>query len=111
MEITSTNPANAAGAATGVRSADKSKEDAKLKAACKDMESVFLNMLLTQMRRSVPKNGLLPRSSQQDIMQSMLDTELTKNMSQAGGTGLAEMLYRQLSVTVNNTTNKGQAPK
>lgn len=83
----------------------KRKEDAKLKAACKDMEAVFLNMMLTQMRATVPKGNLIGESSGEKIMQSLLDTELTKNMSQAGGIGLADMLYRQLS----KSTVKGQA--
>lgn len=83
----------------------KRKEDAKLKTACKDMEAVFLNMMLTQMRATVPKGNLLGESSGEKIIQSLLDTELTKNMSQAGGIGLADMLYRQLS----KSTVKGQA--
>ena len=61
---------------------------------------MFLNMLLTTMRASVPKTGLTGEDSQgEEIMQSMLDQELSKNMSQAGGIGLADMMYRQLSMT------------
>jgi flagellar protein FlgJ len=87
------------------------KEDAKLKAACADMEAVFLNILLQQMRRTVPKTGLLgEKSSQQEIMRSLLDSEMAKNMANAGGTGLANMLYRQLTSS-NNRTNKDQAPR
>jgi peptidoglycan hydrolase FlgJ len=73
------------------------KEDAKLRAACKGFEALFLNMLLTEMRKTVPKDELTGDSMPQDIMQSMMDTEMTGKMSQAGGTGLADMLYRQLS--------------
>lgn len=80
-------------------------EDAKLKAACQGMEAVFLNMMLTRMRDTVPKDGLLGNSKEEQMLTSMLDTELTKNMAQAGGMGLADMLYRQLS----KTTVKGQA--
>jgi flagellar protein FlgJ len=32
-------------------------------------------------------------------MQSMLDTELTKNMANAGGIGIANMIYKQLSMS------------
>lgn len=87
--------------------ADKSAEDAKLKAACKDMEAVFLNLMLSKMRATVPKSDLLGNRSQEDMMTSLLDTELTKNMSQAGGMGLADMLYRQLS----KPTVKSQAAR
>lgn len=75
----------------------KRREDAKLKTACQEMEAVFLNIMLTQMRASVPKTNLMGGISQEEMMQSLLDTELTKNMAQAGGMGLANMLYRQLS--------------
>ena len=71
--------------------------DKKLKSVCKDMESVFLNMMLTSMRATVPKDSLLGESNEDDIMKSMLDTELSKNMAQAGGVGIADMLYRQLA--------------
>lgn len=86
------------------------KEDAKLKAACTDMEAVFLNILWQQMRRSVPKNTLFGQSNQEEIMRSMLDSEMTKNMAQAGGVGLADTLYRQLTLTANKP-DKGQAPR
>ncbi len=87
------------------------KQDAKLKAACTEMEAVFLNLLLTEMRKSVPKGGLVATSSQEEIMRSLLDSELAKNMAHAGGTGLADMLYRQLSPASAASNNKSQAPR
>lgn len=85
--------------------AEQAAEDAKLRAACKEMEAVFLNLMLTQMRKTVPKSGLLGNNSEEKMLTSLLDTELTKNMAQAGGMGLADMLYQQLS----KSTVKGQA--
>ncbi|CUH95509.1 hypothetical protein P22_1580 [Propionispora sp. 2/2-37] len=79
------------------RSINKTQDAAKLKKVCQDMEAVFLNFMMSKMRETVPKDGLLKESNAQVIMTSMLDTELTKNMSQAGGIGLADLLYRQLS--------------
>ncbi len=104
---------SAVGEAAGVKKAAgrDAKEDAKLKAACTEMEAVFLNLLLKEMRKSVPKGGLIGNSSQENIMRSLLDSELTKNMAQSGGVGLAEMLYRQLSPNDAATDNKGQAPR
>jgi flagellar protein FlgJ len=89
--------------------AQQGKDDAKLKATCKDLEAVFLNLMLSNMRKTVDKATLFDHS-QEDMMTSMLDSEMTKDMAKAGGIGLADMLYRQLhpSVTINN---KSQAPK
>lgn len=83
--------------ATAAEQAKESKEDAKLKAVCKDMEAMFLNMMMADMRKTVQKSKLVD-SSTEDLMTSMLDTEMTKNMASAGGMGLADMLYRQLRI-------------
>jgi flagellar protein FlgJ len=84
------------GTAGSATTPKQSPEDKKLKAACRDMEAVFLNMLLSRMRATVPKSTLT-NSNQQEIIQSMLDSEMTQNMARAGGSGLADMLYRQLA--------------
>ena len=73
------------------------EDDAKLKKACQEMEAVFLNMLLKTMRDTVPKSEIGGNTSQTDTMQSMMDMELTRNMASAGGTGIADMMYRNLT--------------
>ncbi len=74
-----------------------SEDDAKLKKACQEMEGVFLNMLLKSMRATVPKSELSDKSMQSETMQSMFDMEMTRNMASAGGTGIADMMYRNLT--------------
>lgn len=95
------------------QSGQASRDDAKLREACKGMEAVFLNMMLSEMRKTVPKTGLLgDQSNADEIMKSMLDSEMTKNIAQAGGIGLGDMLYRQLRLTTTaNGNSKSQAPK
>jgi flagellar protein FlgJ len=89
--------------------AQQSKDDIKLKKTCQDMEAVFLNIMFTEMRKTVDKSKLVD-TSQEDIMRSMLDTEMTKNMAKAGGIGLADMIYRQLHPAAM-VSKKYQAPK
>jgi flagellar protein FlgJ len=88
---------------------NKSKEDAedaKLRRVCQDMEAVFLNIMMKQMRATVPKTGMMGENTNAyEIYQSMLDTEMTKEMATAGGIGLGEMLYRQLSPAKHKITN------
>ena len=74
-----------------------SEDDKKLKKACQEMEAVFLNMLLKSMRATVPKSESKGSGMQADTMQSMFDLEMTRNMAAAGGTGLADMMYRNLT--------------
>lgn len=71
-------------------------DDAKLKKTCQEMEGVFLNMMLKSMRATIPKNSLASKSLQSDTMQSMFDMELTRNLAMGRGTGLADMMYRNL---------------
>lgn len=87
----------------------ENKETVRLKNACRDLEAVFLNLMWTSMRATVPKDSMTGGGFGEDIMRSMQDTELTKTMAQAGGIGLADMMYRQLSKT--DKTYKNQASK
>ena len=75
----------------------KKDDDAKLKKACQEMEAVFLNLLLKSMRATVPKSEIGGNGNQTETMQSMLDMEMTRNMAAAGGTGIAGMMYRNLT--------------
>lgn len=90
--------------ATETEKAQAAKDDTKLKTTCKDMEAMFLNMMMADMRKTVDKSTLVD-SSKEDIMTSMLDTEVTKNMASAGGIGLADMLYRQLRTDSSGVKN------
>ena len=79
------------------KNAKSPEEDKKLREACREMESVFLNIMLGKMRDTVPERTLFKKSSGEKMMQSMLDIELTRQMAQGGGIGLGELLYKQLS--------------
>ncbi|MCX7970333.1 MAG: rod-binding protein [Negativicutes bacterium] len=73
------------------------EEDERLRAACREMESLFLNLLMKQMRSTIDKSdSLIPYSLGQRIAEAMYDSEMTRGLAQKGDVGLAEMLYRQL---------------
>ena len=73
-----------------------SEDDAKLKKVCKEMEGVFLNMMLQCMRKTLPKNPLDGPGSQKETLQSLFDMELTRDLAAGRGIGLADMMYRNL---------------
>ncbi len=73
------------------------KDDVLLKQTCKDLESVMVSIVLRSMRATVPKDSLYGDSLGTDVFTSMLDDEYAKKISDAGGFGLADMLYKQLS--------------
>ncbi len=62
----------------------------------RDFESVFLNKLLSSMRKTIPKSGLLD-SYASDMFQSMMDEEMSKEMAKNKGMGMGEMIYNDLS--------------
>ncbi len=52
------------------------EKDQKLKQACSDFESVFINMMLQAMRKTLPGDSLTGKSSATDIFESMYDQNL-----------------------------------
>jgi flagellar protein FlgJ len=72
--------------------------DPKLKDACEQMESLFINTLLTEMRKTVDTSGLMDGGRSEEIYTSLMDAELAKQMARAGGVGLARILIEQLSL-------------
>ncbi len=85
-----------------LESAYSEKDDAKLKEACQGFESLFLNMMLKEMRKTVPKNET-SNSYAMGMYQEMLDEEIAENASKGKGIGIADAMYRQLSNKLKNT--------
>ena len=83
--------------AAGKENRVANKDDKRLMEACREFEAIFLGELLKSMRKTIPQGGLLTKSFGQDVFQSMLDTEYARIMAQSRSTGLAEILYQQLT--------------
>lgn len=81
---------------------DPSKEQ-KLREACEGFESIFVQKMWEQMRATLPKEGYL-HSKEEEFWQSMFDQELAKKMTSAGGIGLADMIYEQLSTRLTDAS-------
>lgn len=80
-----------------LQSAMDKKDDTAMKKVCKDFEGVLLNMMYKEMKATVSKSDLIPADPGQDIFDSMMDDKLVDESSKAGGIGLADVLYKQLS--------------
>ena len=72
------------------------KDDPRLRAACAEMESLFLAHLLKEMRATVDKSGFIDGGQGEELFTSLLDVEISKKMSAAGGIGLSAILLEQL---------------
>jgi flagellar protein FlgJ len=83
------------------------KKHADLKKATQQFEAYFLDELLKEMRKTVPKDTLLKdQSNQQEIFRDMMDQDMADNMSKRGDFGLGKMMYDQLSASLGE-----EAPK
>ncbi len=69
-----------------------------LRETAKQFEGLFTAMMLKSMRDATPKSDLFG-SDQQDFYQDMFDQQLSTQISQGKGLGLADMLVQQLMRT------------
>lgn len=67
-----------------------------LKKACVEFETYFINTLFKEMRSSSEVTGVIEKSQARGMFEGMLDEEMSKKMSEAGGIGLADMLFKNL---------------
>ena len=72
------------------------KADPQLRAACTEMESLFINYLFKEMRATIDKSGFISGGQAEELFTSMLDVELSRKISAAGGIGLSSILLEQL---------------
>lgn len=86
--------ADSAGKPLGVQHSDQAR--AKIRELSQEFESIFLNLMLSAMRKSVPKSELMDGGNGEEIFRSMLDQEYAKSMAQRDMTGLARAIESSL---------------
>jgi murein DD-endopeptidase MepM/ murein hydrolase activator NlpD len=72
-------------------------EEKKARDACEGFEAVFIGQMIKEMRKTVPKDGML-HGKHEDEYVSMFDEELSKTLTKQGGIGLADFMQRQLAL-------------
>jgi peptidoglycan hydrolase FlgJ len=74
------------------------KELKQLDSVSRDLESLFIYMLMKEMRKTVQETKLIDGGKGEEIFRDMLDEEMSKKMAAAPqGIGIAKMVYDQLS--------------
>lgn len=72
-------------------------DDKKLMEACQEFESMFVHMLLKEMRATIPEDGLIEKSTARKLFEDMYDVEIANKISETnGGIGIAQKLYEQM---------------
>ncbi|WP_370545924.1 flagellar assembly peptidoglycan hydrolase FlgJ [Edwardsiella tarda] len=74
-----------------------SGSDKALRETARQMEGMFLQMMLKSMRQATPQEGLLD-SEQSRLYTSLYDQQVAQEMAAGKGMGIADMLYKQMRV-------------
>lgn len=85
--------------------AKNSNDKEKLEATCKQFESIYMNILMQNMRKTVMDGGLVEKSHAREMFEGMLDEEISKEVSKGQGMGLAQIMYEQLSKNFSDGEN------
>lgn len=76
-------------------------DNRSIDAVATNFESMFLSLLLKQMRQTLEPGGLFPQDSG-DVFGGLFDLYMGQHLAQAGGLGIGNLLRRQLE-TRNKT--------
>jgi len=71
-------------------------KDEKLWDVCCKFEAIFMQQMMSAMRKSVPKSGFLPNGYAEGVHDSMMDQAIADSGSKHGSLGIARQMYRQL---------------
>ncbi|MGV8118551.1 MAG: rod-binding protein [Vulcanimicrobiota bacterium] len=73
----------------------KKQDEAKLKDACQQFESLFLSQILKEMKKSIPKSDE-EGGKDKEMYEELMYDEIAKSMAASGGVGMANILYQQM---------------
>ncbi|WP_288550585.1 rod-binding protein [uncultured Brachyspira sp.] len=75
---------------------DKEFQKKRLREVSEDFESLMINQMLKEMRKTVNKSGLVDGGMAEEIFEDMLYDEYAKEFSKTKTFGLAEIIYNQM---------------
>ena len=72
--------------------------EARSEKAFKDLEGLFMNELMKEMRKSVQDEGIFKKSHATEIYEEMLDEVYSQAMADSGQFGIAQQIAAQLQL-------------
>jgi flagellar protein FlgJ len=80
---------------------ENAAQDKKLHDISKQFEALFVNQMVSEMRKTVVRGGLIPESQAEKVYQSMLDSDYAQKIADSEQVGLSKMIYQQLLRTTS----------
>jgi flagellar protein FlgJ len=81
----------------------------RLKETARELEGVFLGLLMKSMRSTVGNGGLFKEGTDTQTYREMFDQEVGRSMARAGGIGLAQMVLRDQAL--REAAEAGRRPR
>lgn len=78
---------------------ENQKDKEKLMKACKELEGEFVKIMFKEMKKTVPKDSLMEKSSGREIFEDLYNETLADETSKNSSLGLAKMIYDQFTKT------------
>ena len=89
-------PIDPISARLAIESGDDGEPSARRKIALEEMEHLFLNTLMKEMRKSVPEDGLFKKVGAAKLFEEMLDDVFSGEMAESGQLGIAKAMETQM---------------
>ncbi len=74
----------------------KTKNHQELRESARELEAMYIFEAYKAMRKTVPENGLIEKSTSTKIFQEMLDMEMARKAAAGDGMGLGKAIFEQL---------------
>jgi flagellar protein FlgJ len=96
LQLQQAMPQPGQGAPELARRAAKSGDEQTLRKASQEFESIFVHLLLKEMRKGMPTGGVFERSMAREWFEGMMDDAVAKEVSKGPGIGLAGPIFDQM---------------
>ena len=77
------------------------QQEKQLKSVCLQFESLFIEMLMRQMRDSVPKGGFLDGGNAERLFKGMQDEQLAQEIGRRGAFKVGDILFQQMKSNIS----------
>lgn len=74
----------------------KTKNHEELRESARELEAMYINEAYKAMRKTIPENGLIEKSTSSKMFQEMLDMEMARKAAAGDGMGLGKAIFEQL---------------
>lgn len=93
--------------ATILSQSDIDAKNDKLKESAKKMEGYFVELMLKEMRKTVPNGGVIQKSQGETIFQDLFDQSIAQKIVDRNGFGLADSIYAQTKIEIPPPVSSG----